>query len=91
MIKLDFHTNFNREGGQINSANERGLRTIEVGTGLSSMLFVFIYLYCHFSMRYDERGDVFGRIDHRENCSVLFEAALIFKKLYFQVTGYWFL
>jgi len=54
MIRLDFHTNFNREGGEINSANERGLRTIEVGTGLNNMLFVFICLYCHFSTRYDE-------------------------------------
>jgi len=89
MIRLDFHTNFNREGGKINSANERGFRTIEVGTGPNNMLFIIIYLYCFFTVRYDEQGDVSGRIDHRENCSILFEAALIFKKLYFEVTGYW--
>jgi hypothetical protein len=91
MIKLDFHTNFDREGGEINPANGRGLRTIKVGTGPNNMLFIFIYLYCFFTMIYDERGGFSGSVDHRENCSILFEAALIFKKLYFEVTGYWFL
>jgi hypothetical protein len=39
MIRLDFHANFNREGGWMNSTNEQDLRAIEVGTWLNSILF----------------------------------------------------
>ena len=86
MIRLDFHINFKREGGEMNSAKERGLRTMEAGTGPNNMLFIFILLYRVFLTRYCERRSTFGRMDRRKNCSILFKAALIFKKLYFEVS-----
>lgn len=86
MIRLDFHINCKREGGEINSPNERALRTIKVGTGPNNMLFIFLWLYCFFLMRYGDQRGIFSRIDCGENCSILCEAALIFKKLYFEVT-----
>lgn len=47
-MRLDFHTNFNREGGEMNYANEYGLPAIEVRTGLNRMFlrcFVFILFF----------------------------------------------
>ncbi|MCI5219596.1 MAG: hypothetical protein D3914_10520 [Candidatus Electrothrix sp. LOE2] len=39
MIRLDFYTNFNREGRELNSANGRGLPLLKNGTGLGAVLF----------------------------------------------------
>ena len=42
MIRLDFLTNFNREGEGLDSADEQGVQAIKAGTRLKSMLFVLL-------------------------------------------------
>lgn len=49
MIRLDFHPNFDREGGGMNSTNEHDLRAIEVGAWPNSMLFgLFLFILFFF-------------------------------------------